>query len=137
MPLWLFKCFLYCILAGHTKYKLGKMRHHTLSINYHNIKKFYSFAFWAEQWQIVKQQNFKECLQNFPYLECELYTCSLASDFIWILLIRATLGLNEAKKKWLGHYIVDQMNLFKSSETEDIGVKNISSFSSQRMQEAS
>ena len=134
MPLWLFKCFLYYILAGHTKYKLNKMRHYTLGINYHNIKRFYSFAFWAEQWQIVKKQNFKDCLQNFPYSECELY--SLASDFIWILLIRETLGLNEAKK-WLGHYIVDQMNLFMSSEAEDTGVKNTNSFSSQRIQEAS
>ena len=65
MPLRLFKCVLYYILAGHIKYKLNKMRHHTLSINYHNIKRFYSFALMAN----CEEAEFKDCLQS--YSECE------------------------------------------------------------------
>lgn len=111
MPSWLFKFSLYCILAGHTKYKLNKVRHHTLSINYHNIKRTCSFAFWAEQWQTVRKYNFKDCLLICLYSRCQLCTCFLAFVF-YLNSINMTNCWPEWGKNWTWWcYIIEEVIL--------------------------
>lgn len=56
--------FLYCILVGHNKYKSNKMRHHTLNINYHIIKRSCSLVFWGEQQQ-TEEVEFWRWLARF------------------------------------------------------------------------